>query len=126
MDRKFEVLLIEPMRPFQLIIGHWMTHFGCVVDIVPDEILGLEKAIAKHYDFIIIEIGEPKLYFDGFVLATQIREQSTLNKTTTMIAVTVQRDPGSKEKAHEAGMEGYFQGTFWASTAEALYAFMLS
>lgn len=126
MDGKFELLLIEPIDTFQLIISTWMKHFGCVVDIVHDEGLGLEKAIAKHYDFILIEVGEPDLYFDGFVLATKIREQSTLNKTTTMIALTVQRVPGSEEKAHAAGMDGYFQGTFWESTARAVYDFMKS
>jgi CheY-like chemotaxis protein len=74
----------------------------------PDSAENGEEAVAlaqsKVFDVIFLDIMMPEM--DGFETCSKIRE-TKLNGTTPVIFVTSQRDTESREKAFEAGGNGF-------------------
>jgi CheY-like chemotaxis protein len=64
----------------------------------------LEKAIAECPDLILMDISIPKL--DGYEVTRRLKSQVKF-KDTPIIALTAHAMKGDKEKAMEAGCEGY-------------------
>jgi two-component system cell cycle response regulator DivK len=64
----------------------------------------LEKAIAENPDLILMDISIPKL--DGYEVTRRLKSQVKF-KDTPIIALTAHAMKGDKEKAMEAGCEGY-------------------
>jgi len=64
----------------------------------------LEKAIAENPDLILMDISIPKI--DGYEVTRRLKSQVSF-KNTPIIALTAHAMKGDKEKAIEAGCEGY-------------------
>ena len=65
---------------------------------------GLEKAIAEQPDIILLDISLPKM--GGFEVAKNLRLREEF-KHTSIIALTAHAMKGDKEKALQAGFNGY-------------------
>ncbi|MEW6417679.1 MAG: response regulator [Nitrospirota bacterium] len=64
----------------------------------------LEKAIAENPDLILMDISIPKM--DGYEVTRRLKSQVSF-KDTPIIALTAHAMKGDREKAMEAGCEGY-------------------
>ncbi|MFH1015070.1 MAG: response regulator [Nitrospirota bacterium] len=64
----------------------------------------LEKAIAENPDLILMDISIPKI--DGYEVTRRLKSQIKF-KDTPIIALTAHAMKGDREKAFEAGCEGY-------------------
>ncbi len=64
----------------------------------------LEKAIAEKPDLILMDISIPKI--DGYEVTKRLKSQVTF-KNILIIALTAHAMKGDREKAMEAGCDGY-------------------
>lgn len=64
----------------------------------------LEKAVAENPDLILMDISIPKI--DGYEVTRRLKSQVSF-KNTPIIALTAHAMKGDKEKAIDAGCEGY-------------------
>ncbi len=64
----------------------------------------LEKAIAENPDLILMDISIPKI--DGYEVTRRLKSQVKF-KDTPVIALTAHAMKGDKEKAFDAGCDGY-------------------
>lgn len=67
---------------------------------------GLNLAHERHPEIILIDIQLPDM--DGYEICSKLRHNG-LPKNTTIIAVTSYAMGGDKEKAIEAGADGYLE-----------------
>lgn len=64
----------------------------------------LEKALAEKPDLILMDISIPKI--NGYEVTRRLKSQTDF-KATPIIALTAHAMKGDKEKALEAGCDGY-------------------
>lgn len=121
MDHK-RMLLVEPVAVLQTIMRISMSRLGWIVDLVADEKSGLEKALSKPFDLILIEISQHEM--DGFSLIEKIKNQTVINKTTPLCTLTVHDIPENRKKAHELGVDAFFEGAFLNKVAEQIDEFI--
>jgi two-component system CheB/CheR fusion protein len=74
---------------------------GYCVEVAPDGLEGLQKALGWHPDAGIIDIGLPNL--DGYQLAQRVRE--VLRDKIVLVAVSGYAD---RRKALESGFDVHF------------------
>lgn len=117
------VLLVEDSPLAQTVMISNLTQHGCTVDTATDAEVALEKAYDQHYDIILMDIGLGSGP-DGFDVATQIKNNSALNKKTSIVAISAHDKPEFREKAEAVGMVGYFNKPFTQKHAEKIIGFI--
>ena len=97
-----KVLVIEDDPGHQRIFEIYLKRIGAACDCCSNGRTGLEQAINRHYDLILIDIHIPEL--DGFAVATRLREE---HNRTPLVAVTALTIEGLKKNALKVGFNEF-------------------
>ena len=123
MNKTPHILIVEDSPIAQVVLKAQMLKLGCTVDVAIDGEAALSQALTVLYDVILMDIGLGE-GLDGFEVSVEIKKQSTINKTTPIMAVTSHGEPLFQEKATSVGMVGYFYKPFKPEDAEAIMDFL--
>lgn len=103
-EKRPKVLVIEDDPGHQRLLELYIQRAGCQCDCCFDGRTGLEKASVNEYDAIFIDIHIPEI--DGFMVATQLREQGI---TVPLIATTALTIEGIRRNALKVGYTEFLQ-----------------
>lgn len=103
-EKRPKVLVIEDDPGHQRLLELYIQRAGCQCDCCFDGRTGLEKASVNEYDAIFIDIHIPVI--DGFMVATQLREQGL---TVPLIATTALTIEGIRRNALKVGYTEFLQ-----------------
>lgn len=99
-----KILIVDDNQDSRELVAKILKKMGYqIIDAVDGE-EALEKAIAENPDLILMDISIPKI--DGYEVTRRLKSQVSF-KDTPIIALTAHAMKGDKEKAMEAGCEGY-------------------
>ena len=100
------ILIIEDNEQNMYMLSYLLTNSNYDVIKAYNGVDGLGLAHEKHPEIILIDIQLPDM--DGYEICNKLRHNG-LPKTTMIIAVTSYAMGGDKEKAIEAGANGYIE-----------------
>ncbi len=100
------VLLIEDNEQNRYLATFLMEHQGYRVSHACDGLKGIAQAKQILPELILLDIQLPKM--DGYAVARALREIESL-KHIPIVAVTSYAMVGDREKALEAGCDGYIE-----------------
>ncbi|WP_055442584.1 response regulator [Lacinutrix himadriensis] len=100
------ILIIEDNEQNMYMLSYLLTNSNYDVLKAYNGVDGLNLAHEKHPEIILIDIQLPDM--DGYEICNNLRHNG-LPKTTVIIAVTSYAMGGDKEKAIEAGANGYIE-----------------
>ncbi len=116
------ILLIEDNKLNRYLATFLLEKNGYVVTCATDGPQGLSMAREMIPDLILLDIQLPSM--DGYAVAWSLRAEGVLAKTP-IVAVTSYAMPGDREKALEAGCNGYIEKPINPDTfAEEIGAFL--
>jgi len=96
------ILYVEDNLRNRILVKRVLEVEGYDVLEAEDGIEGYEKGIAETYDLILMDINLPDM--DGYKVTKKLREEKVL---TPIIALTANAMMGDREKALDAGCDGY-------------------
>jgi two-component system cell cycle response regulator DivK len=100
------VLLIEDNEQNRYLATFLLEKHGFAVVAASDGLSGIELAGTTAPAIILLDIQLPAM--DGYAVARALRRNSALGKVP-IIAVTSYAMPGDREKAMDAGCDGYVE-----------------
>lgn len=100
------ILLIEDNAQNQYLTRFLLERHGYVVMTASDGRQGLDIARTNAPALILLDIQLPTM--DGYAVARALREMSDLD-LVSIVAVTSYAMPGDRERALEAGCNGYIE-----------------
>ncbi|WP_418637559.1 response regulator [Winogradskyella sp.] len=100
------ILIIEDNEQNMYMLSYLLATNNYKVLKAYNGVDGLKSAHDNHPEIILIDIQLPDM--DGYEICTKLRYNG-LPKNTTIIAVTSYAMGGDKEKALEAGADGYIE-----------------
>jgi two-component system cell cycle response regulator DivK len=100
------VLIIEDNEQNLYLMRFLLEKHGFTVVEAKDGRKGVETAEKVKPDLILLDIQLPKM--DGYAVARELRQNGEL-ANTSIIAVTSYAMVGDREKALEAGADGYIE-----------------
>lgn len=104
-ESNIKVLLVEDTLLAQLAQKMSLEEEGCQVDVASTGEQAIELSLKNHYNLILMDIGLGDT--DGFIVTKEIKEKSTENSKTPIIALTAHSSDDFRSQASECGMEGY-------------------
>lgn len=122
-----ELLVIEDNEQNMYMVRFLLEQHGYEVIEAFDGRQGIELALLKHPQAILLDIQLPKI--DGYQVARELKSQEALRKVP-IIAVTSYAMAGDREKALAAGADGYIEKpinpeTFVSTVADLIQEFSL-
>ncbi len=96
------VLIVDDGAENRELLSLLLQEAGLMVDEAENGQIGVEKAVAGHYDVILMDVNMPVM--DGFTATKQLRKQG-LN--TEIIALTANAMKGFEQECLDAGFSGY-------------------
>lgn len=118
-----QILMVEDNSMNRRYLGSLLKKWNLDYDEAINGQVGVEMAQAKKYDLIFMDIQMPVL--DGYGATIAIRSSANLNQETPIVALTASAILSRKDKAFEAGMNGYVSKPFTpAQLLEALNEFL--
>lgn len=122
-----ELLVIEDNEQNMYMVRFLLEQHGYEVIEAFDGRQGIELALLKHPQAILLDIQLPKI--DGYQVARELKSQEALRKVP-IIAVTSYAMAGDREKALAAGAYGYIEKpinpeTFVSTVADFIQEFSL-
>jgi CheY-like chemotaxis protein len=103
---KKTILIIEDNEQNMYMLSYLLTQSNYTVIKAYNGLDGLRLAHENNPEIILIDIQLPDM--DGYEICNKLRHNG-LPKDTTIIAVTSYAMGGDKEKAIEAGADGYLE-----------------
>ncbi|NNE31924.1 MAG: response regulator [Winogradskyella sp.] len=100
------ILIIEDNEQNMYMLNYLLTNSDFKVLQAFNGVDGLQLAHDHHPDIILLDIQLPDM--DGYEICVKLRYNG-LPKDTSIIAVTSYAMGGDKEKAIEAGADGYIE-----------------
>jgi CheY-like chemotaxis protein len=98
------VLLIEDNRPSRELMGYLLSAFGHMPLEARDGVDGLEAIRRERPDLVLCDIDLPKL--DGYSLAGRAKADPAI-RDIPLVAVTALAMVGDRDRALQAGFDGY-------------------
>ena len=105
-----DILVAEDNSVNQLVIHQVLLNLGMRPTIVADGELAVEACKKKAYDLIFMDLHMPKL--NGIEAARKIHSDGTIKGSPTIVALSADAMPESKEACLEAGMVGFVYKPF--------------
>ncbi len=99
------VLLVEDNELNQEVALAFLRYMGLEVDVAANGRIGVDKASAKVYDAILMDMQMPVL--DGLAATQEIRCLPAPHGQQPIIAMTANALTGDRERCLEAGMDDY-------------------
>ncbi len=111
-DPRSHILLVEDYPANVLVATMYLEEFGYRYDIANNGMEALEKAKAKQYDAIIMDVQMPGM--NGFEATKAIREHAAHNNIphVPIIGMTAHALAGDRERCLAAGMDDYITKPF--------------
>ncbi|MDP2754431.1 MAG: response regulator [Nitrospirota bacterium] len=103
-DLPKKILIVDDNQDSRELVVKILKNRGYLIIEAVDGEEALEKAIAENPDLILMDISIPKI--DGYEVTKRLKSQVTF-KNTPIIALTAHAMKGDREKALEAGCDGY-------------------
>lgn len=99
------LLLVEDNEVNRMVAGRYLQKLGFAYDEATNGLEAIEKAKAKNYDLILMDVSMPEM--DGMLATCHIRAQEGHNAHVPIIALTAHAMAGDKELCLAAGMSDY-------------------
>jgi signal transduction histidine kinase/CheY-like chemotaxis protein len=103
-QRQYQVLIVEDNPDSRELLARLLERLGHRVYAAEDGPTGVEEALARRPDVLLVDIGLPGL--DGYGVARQVRNQ--LGRDVYMIALTGYGQPDDRRRALDAGFDAHF------------------
>jgi DNA-binding response OmpR family regulator len=100
-----KILIVEDDENIAKALSIRLKNAGYEVSVAPDALAGVENAVKKVPDLVLLDISLPA--GNGFTVAERI--QSLIPTSTPLIFLTASKKPGLREKAKELGAAAFFQ-----------------
>lgn len=100
-------LLVEHERGIAQFIEQGLAQAGYAVDVAEDDQVGLDYALAAHYDVIIMDVMLP--FIDGFRLLQEFRSKKL---KTPILLLSAQNDIDDRVKGLDSGADDYLTKPF--------------
>ena len=124
--QRLKVLLINSHKPDNEVIKMVMLQHGFDVTLVSAQASAMKEALQHKYDIILMDINLNGIEESGFEIASQIKKNCAINKTTPMIGVMSSDEPGYNKKSKVVGMEGYINHPFEHADANYVYSLIVN
>jgi len=108
--KKGAVLLVEDNPINQKIATIMLQRMGFEVDQAEDGSKGVDAALRRQYDFILMDVQMPNM--NGFDATQAIRSGGGPNAKTKIIALTANAMQSDKEACLKAGMDDFLTKPF--------------
>ena len=105
-----KILIVEDDPNIAKALAIRLKNTGYEVSVAPDALTGVEIALKKLPDLVILDISLPA--GNGFTVAERI--QSLIPTATPLIFLTASQQPGLREKAKELGAAAFFHKPYEA------------
>ncbi len=99
------VLLVEDNLISSEIIRKMLELNGCRVTVAENGAKGVELAAARDFDLILMDCQMPEV--DGYAATRMIRDSSTRNRSTAIIALSAHAEEIERDKCIAAGMDDF-------------------
>jgi DNA-binding response OmpR family regulator len=99
------ILIVEDDENIAKALSIRLKNAGYEVSVAPDALTGVENAVKKVPDLVLLDISLPA--GSGFTVAERI--QSLISTATPLIFLTASKKPGLRDKAKELGAAAFFQ-----------------
>jgi two-component system response regulator ArlR len=100
-----KILIVEDDENIAKALSIRLKNVGYEVSVAPDALTGVENAVKKLPDLVLLDISLPA--GSGFTVAERI--QSLIPTSTPLIFLTASKKPGLREQARELGAAAFFQ-----------------
>jgi CheY-like chemotaxis protein/HPt (histidine-containing phosphotransfer) domain-containing protein len=115
-----DVLLVEDSPVNQEVACGMLDALGCRVVCAGDGTLGVEHALGRHFDVVLMDCQMPLM--DGFEATRKIRtgEVHAERPPVPIIAITANALPGDRERCLAAGMTDFISKPFTLRKLQAV------
>ncbi|MBC7741538.1 MAG: response regulator [Bdellovibrionaceae bacterium] len=96
------ILVVDDSKDNQFLISRLLKNSGAEVQTADDGLLGVEAALKKNFDLILMDVQMPRL--GGLEATLKLRQQ---NYDKPIIALTANALKGDREKCLQAGCNDY-------------------
>src|SRR5450432_2800626 len=104
------ILVVEDSDSIRSMIQTFMTARGHEVEAVSTGVKGIDAALARKPDAILLDLHLPGS-FDGLQVCRQLRA-AELTRTVPIIFISAMADDSAKARALEAGATAYYTKPF--------------